>query len=91
MARIDIEIEDYLDEVTTKYLVRELLTRKDFNEVLKSENSKYEKRTELFDDPKKFPLPDYKYTDDMVVYIKRILRLKQWHTKNRIIEEIINL
>jgi len=36
MARIDIEIEDYLDEVDTETLVKELAGRKDLTKELLS-------------------------------------------------------
>lgn len=32
MASIDIDIEDYLDEVDTKYLIEELKSRKEYKE-----------------------------------------------------------
>ena len=43
MARIDVEIEDYLDEVESKYLVEELSRRKGF-EFLKTKIEKEEFR-----------------------------------------------
>ena len=85
MARIEVEIEDYLDEVDTKYLVRELLQRNDYEKVLIEENRK----TELSIND--IILPEFKTSDQILVYIKRLLGLKPWHDKDRIISEINNL
>ena len=35
MARIDVDIEDYLDEVDTRFLVREFQTRKKAGKLIK--------------------------------------------------------
>jgi hypothetical protein len=85
MARIEVEIEDYLDEVDTKYLVRELLKRNDYEKVLIEENRK----TALSIND--IILPEFKTSDQILVYIKRLLGLKPWHDKDRIISEINNL
>jgi|GEM_PF-5109930 len=85
MARIEVEIEDYLDEVDTKYLVRELLQRNDYEKVLIEENRK----TALSIND--IILPEFKTSDQILVYIKRLLGLKPWHDKDRIISEINNL
>ena len=77
MARIDIEIEDYLDEVDTKYLVRELQKRKDLKDF----------KIDLGE----VDLPEFRNTDEVLKYIKRVLHLRQWHDKKRVIYEIENL
>lgn len=77
MARIDIEIEDYLDEVDTKYLVQELEKRKDY------------KVTEL--DLRNLDIPQFKTPELLLSYLKRILHLREWHDKKRIIQEIESL
>jgi hypothetical protein len=77
MARIDIEIEDYLDEVDTKYLVRELNKREGF------------KITEF--DLNKIEIPSFKTPELLLSYLKKILHLREWHDKKRIINEIESL
>ena len=74
MARIDVEIEEYLDEVDTKYLVQELKKRKNF------------KISEL--DLDNMDIPEFKTPELLLAYLKRILHLRQWHDKQRIIQEI---
>lgn len=81
MARIDIEIEDYLDEVDTKYLVKELAKRNDV--------SKY--KPLMNNIPDDFDLPEFKTKEQVLNYIKRILQLKPWHEKDRVIAEIKEL
>ncbi len=76
MARIDIEIEDYLDEVDTKYLVQELLKRKDRN--------KYKLDMDI-------DLPTFRDSNELLKHIKRLLGLREWHDKNRVITEIKDL
>lgn len=78
MALIDIEIEDYLDEVDTKYLVQELLKRK---------NRKKYKSNPLDD----LDIPNFNNPEQLLTYIKRLLKLRQWHDKKRIIAEIEQL
>jgi len=77
MAQIDIEIEDYLDEVDTKYLVQELQKRKDCKEYKIKLDLDY--------------LPDFKNSNEIFKYIRRVLGLREWHDKERVIEEIRNL
>jgi hypothetical protein len=77
MARIDIEIEDYLDEVATKYLVQELKKRADF------------KPADL--DLTTIEIPKFKTSEQLLKFIKQLLGLREWHTKERIISEINNL
>jgi uncharacterized phage-like protein YoqJ len=77
MARIDIEIEEYLDEVDTKYLVQELNKRKDRNNY----------RIDIDD----YDIPIFKDSEQLLKYIKRLLGLRQWHDKNRVISEIKEL
>jgi len=77
MARIDVEIEDYLDEVDTKYLVQELKKRKDF------------KITEL--NLNDIEIPQFKTPELLLYYLKKLLHLREWHDKNRIIKEIQEL
>jgi len=85
MARIDIEIEDYLDEVDTKYLVNELVQRKDaVKELLKHKEIKISNIDE-------FAISAFRTTDDILNYIRLVLRLKKWHSKERIIAEIKEL
>lgn len=77
MARIDIEIEDYLDEVDTRYLVQELQKRKDLKN--------YKIKLDQFD------LPDFKNSNEIFEYIKKVLGLREWHDKDRVIAEIREL
>jgi hypothetical protein len=77
MARIDIEIEDYLDEVDTKYLVQELQKRKDID-------------LSLFD-LNNIDIPKFKTPEQLLSYLKRLLGLREWHDKKRIIQEIESL
>ena len=77
MARIDIEIEEYLDEVDTKYLVQELNKRKDRNNY----------RIDIDD----YDIPIFKDSEQLLKYIKRLLGLSKWHDKNRVISEIKEL
>ncbi|HLD89430.1 MAG TPA: hypothetical protein VI911_00160 [Patescibacteria group bacterium] len=89
MARIDIDIEEYLDEVNTKYLVRECLRRHDFEKIMEEE-----RKTEtvgFLENPDKMILPEFKTSDQLLSYIKRLLGLRPWHDKKRIITEIENL
>lgn len=77
MARIVVEIEDYLDEVDTKYLVQELLKRKD----------RYKYKCDLNQNE----IPEFKTPELLLSYLKKILHLREWHDKNRIIKEIQEL
>jgi hypothetical protein len=81
MARIDIEIEDYLDEVDTPVLIDELLKRADFK-MTKDHLSQIDSDI-LLDE----------LTDriDTLELIKKILHLKQWYDKKSIIQEIEDL
>jgi hypothetical protein len=67
MARIDIEIEDYLDEVATKYLVQELKKRNDFT-------AKDLDLTEI-------EIPKFKNSEQLLKYLKQLLGLRTWHDK----------
>lgn len=80
MARIEIEIEDYLGEVDTHYLIQELKHRKDLS--VKDIKSL---------DPKLIAIPDFKTSSEILRYIKLILGLREWHDKKRIIQEIESL
>lgn len=75
MARIEVEIEDYLDEVDTKYLIKELKRRK--------------KITDL--DLNELDIPEFKTPELLLSYIKRLLHIRPWHDKERIISEINDL
>jgi hypothetical protein len=77
MARIDVEIEDYLDEVSTRYLVQELRRRHDFKDY------KF--------DIDQFEIPSFETPDALLKFLKRILGLREWHDKKRIIFEIEQL
>lgn len=77
MARIDVEIEDYLDEVDTKYLVQELKKRKDFKSI------------DL--DLRDIEIPIFKTPEQLLKFIKLVLGLREWHDKKRIISEIESL
>jgi hypothetical protein len=77
MARIDIEIEDYLDEVATKYLIQELKKRADF------------KPSDI--DLTDIEIPKFKTSDQLLKFIKQLLGLREWHDKKRIIKEIEDL
>ncbi len=76
MATIEFEIEDYLDEVSTEYLVQELNKRRDRNN--------YE-----IDIDRKIPV--FKDSEQLLNYIKQLLELRPWHDKNRIISELKEL
>lgn len=82
MARIDIEIEDYLDEVGTKYLFDEIKKRKDFGDFIKDY---------INEQTPKYIIPDFKTPDEVLIFIKVVLKLKPWHDKQRIIDEIKEL
>jgi hypothetical protein len=89
MARVDIEIEEYLDEVRTVYLVRELIQRKDFEDELKKELQRTQTSTKI--SVENITLPEFKNPEQLLFYIKRLLNLRQWADKKRIISEIENL
>ena len=76
MAHIDIEIEDYLYEVDTKYLVQELQKRKDVKN---------------FKLPSDLDMPEFDHPAQKLSYIKKLLGLREWHGKDRIISEIKEL
>ncbi len=82
MARIDIEIEDYLDEVDTRYLLEELMKRKDFSP---------DKLKGLGLDLNEIARPNFKTTESVLDYLKFVLRLKPWHGKKEILAEIESL
>lgn len=89
MARIDIEIEDYMDEVRTEYLVKECLRRHDFYKIMEAERKA--ETAEFLKNPDKMILPEFKTSDQLLSYIKRLLGLRQWHDKKRVISEIENI
>lgn len=82
MARIDVEIEDYLDEVRSEYLFRELKRRKDFSDLIKDYNDELKP---------KYIIPDFKTSEQLLDFIKVVLKLQKWHDKKRIIQEIESL
>lgn len=85
MALIEIEIENYLGDIDTKYLVNELLKRKDaVRELFKHKEIKDSNINELL-------IPVFRTTEDTLDYIRLILRLKKWHSKESIIAEIEQL
>ncbi len=77
MAQIEVEIEDHLDEVDTKYLLIELRKRKisvkEINETDEIE------------------MPEFAHSGQLLGYIKKLLGLRPWHDKKRIIQEIEDL
>lgn len=79
MARIDVEIEDYLDEVDTKYLVRELEKRRDIKEFIDTNTLV------------NIELPEFRNRQELLKYIKKLLGLRLWHDKQRVISEIEDL
>jgi hypothetical protein len=85
MARIDVEIEDYLDEVNTRYLVEELLKRRNLSEkdILELKQMKI--------GISEMAIPDFKTSEQLLNHIKIILGLRPWHDKKRIIQEIESL
>lgn len=85
MAQIDIEIEDYLDEVRTEYLVKEIARRKDAVEEIKKHKHL------IIPGLDEFAIPDFKTPEQMLKYLKLVLHLKPWHDKKRIIQEINEL
>jgi hypothetical protein len=58
MARIEVEIEDYLDEVETRYLVKELKRRKVLPELFE-ENAKALQFDGFTRTPKRFALIEF--------------------------------
>jgi hypothetical protein len=80
MARIDIDVEDYLDEVDTKYLVQELKKRHDLTKYAVDFKDMYQPE-----------IPKFKGPEQLLNYIKLILGLRIWHDKKRIIKEIEQL
>jgi hypothetical protein len=74
MARIDIEIEDYLDEVATKYLVKELEKRHDLKDY----------KIDLYS----IETPEFKNGTQLLSYIKKLLGLREFHDMERVISEI---
>jgi hypothetical protein len=82
MARIDIEIEDYLDEVRTEYLFKEIKKRKDFKDFIKEY---------IDEEMPKYIIPEFKTSIEILDFIKLVLGLKKWHDKKRIINEIESL
>lgn len=85
MARIDIEIEDYLDEVRTEYLFHEIKKRKDFKD-FKDFIKEY-----IDEEMPKYIIPEFKTSIEILDFIKLVLGLKKWHDKKRIINEIESL
>lgn len=86
MARIDIDIEDFLDEVRTEDLITELSHR----ENCKSEFKRLgvDILDELSDEDVISDLED-RFTP--LNLIRKILGLRPWHDKERIIKEINEL
>ena len=82
MARIEVEIEEYLDEVRTEILFRELKKRKDFKELIENEMDEV---------TPKYIIPDFKIPEEVLAFLRLVLRLKPWHDKERIISEIKSL
>jgi hypothetical protein len=82
MARIDIEIEEYLDEVRTELLFRVLKKRKDFDILMKDYIDEH---------TPEYLLPELETGDQVLRFIKIVLRLNPWHDKKRIIQEIESL
>lgn len=77
MARIDVEIEEYLDEVSTKYLVQELEKRHDLKDY----------KIDLYN----IEIPEFKNGMQLLSYIKKLLGLREFHDMDRIISEIKSL
>jgi hypothetical protein len=67
MARIDIEIEDYLDEVRTEYLFHEIKKRKDFKDFIKEY---------IDEEMPKYIIPEFKTSIEILDFIKLVLGLK---------------
>lgn len=83
MARIDIDIEDYLDEVSTSDLMSELLSRKNIMSQLKG------KGVDVLDALSEDDIINYlKDHFSAEAIIKKVLNIRPWHDKKRIIEEI---
>lgn len=82
MARIEVEIEEYLDEVRTEILFRELKKRKDFKDFIESY---YDEETP------KYIIPAFDTSEQLLDFLKIVLKLQKWHDKERIISEIKSL
>jgi hypothetical protein len=84
-VEVDIDIEDYLDECESKYMVRELNKRgfkipEKEGEVIKDLQGK-----------EKYIFPDFKSPEHLLLFIKEAIGLKPWHDQQRVIDEIKNL
>ena len=78
MARIDvdIDIEDYLDEVDDDDLIDELNSR-GYN-ILKN------KKTDI-------EIPEFKSRDELRKYLFELMGLRPWHDQARLLDEINDL
>jgi len=81
---VDVDIEDYLDEVESKYLVKEL-NQRGFNipEEIEVKKDNYGKEIYSF--------PVFKTKEDLLRFVKEAIGLKPWHDKERVINEIKEL
>ncbi len=80
MARVDIDIEDYLDEVATNCLVEELRRRKGTKEAI-----------DECDDIEEILWAENFQKKSTIDKLREILQLKPWATKEEITKEINDL
>jgi hypothetical protein len=76
---VDVDIEDYLDECESKYLIREL-NKRGFNI---PEKDPYKKRNK-----KRYIFPEFETPEEVISFLKEAVGLKQFHDKKRLINEI---
>jgi hypothetical protein len=85
MAQIDIDIEDYLDEVKTEYLISELLKRKNKSKAFKECWEECDTDDLIEEVKSRFE------GGGILKLLRSILNLRAYDDKKRIIEEIIAL
>lgn len=83
---IDIDIEDYINEISTHSLISELASRK--NVVTDFRRIGIDILKEIDDDE---IIADLKERYDTLSLIKKVLDIRSWHDKKRIIQEIESL
>ena len=82
---VDVEIEDYLDEVESKSLIKEL-ERRGF----KVPQKEGEIVKDIYGNVH-YNFPEFKSPEQLLGFIKEALGLKSWHDKKRLFSEIDNL
>lgn len=78
---VDIDIVDYLDEVSDEELIDELNDR----------GYKIDKKKRSTQNKDEYEFPEFKTTMDLKKFIYAAFGLKTWHTKERLLKEIDEL